>query len=107
MRRATAAPSKSLKNFGPPRLNDILRPQSAIGALAEAISRDLLAAAMHRLEAAGYPVVLHVHDEIVCEEVDVVGCGAAFSGLLKRGPLRTLAAIGNPVAQSGRVVVMR
>jgi DNA polymerase len=33
----------------------------------QAIARDLLANGMHRVEAAGYPVVMSIHDEVICE----------------------------------------
>src|SRR5262249_59535316 len=35
--------------------------------IVSAISRDLLAAALIRIERAGYRVVLHVHDEVICQ----------------------------------------
>ena len=35
--------------------------------IVQAVARDILVAALRRLEEAGWPVVTHIHDEVVCE----------------------------------------
>jgi DNA polymerase bacteriophage-type len=57
--------------------------------------RDLLAAAMLRLEAAGYRVVLHVHDEIICEVGEDFGSPEEFTRLMSASPAW---ALGLPIA---------
>lgn len=46
--------------------------------IVQAVARDCLAEAITRLEAAGYPVLFHIHDEIV---VDSAGPGASLEDM--------------------------
>ena len=54
--------------------------------IVSAIARDLLAGAMLRLEAAGYPMVLTVHDEVVVEVPDGFGSLDEFRRLIVATP---------------------
>jgi DNA polymerase len=61
------------------------------------IARDLLAEAMLRLEAAGYPIVLHVHDEIVAE----VDPGADLNEFVRLMTIPPAWALDLPIAARG------
>lgn len=50
------------------------------------IARDLLAEAMLRIEAAGFPVVMHTHDELACEVPVDFGGTEEFTRLMTRNP---------------------
>ncbi len=54
------------------------------------IARDLLAEAMLRIEAAGYPIMLHVHDELVAEVPLGFGSIEEVTRLMTRKPVWAL-----------------
>jgi DNA polymerase len=54
--------------------------------LIQAISRDILAEALKRLEYAGFSVVLHIHDEVLCEVPKDFGSLEEFHRLLVQAP---------------------
>jgi DNA polymerase len=57
--------------------------------LIQAIARDILAEALVRLENAGFPVILHVHDEVLCEVPVSFGSLEQFHKIFVRPPVWT------------------
>ena len=64
----------------------------------QAVARDCMRDAMLRLDAAGYPIVLHVHDEIVAEVKEGFGSLAEFNAIMREPPKWT-----NPEAANDNV----
>jgi DNA polymerase len=68
--------------------------------ITQAVCRDIFAEAMPRLEAAGYPIVMHTHDEWVCEVPEDFGSLEEFLALITAPPSW---APNLPIAAKGRI----
>lgn len=65
----------------------------------QATARDLMAGAMMRLEQGGYPVIMSVHDEIICEVPEDFGSLAEMIATMTEPPAW---ARGCPIAAEGQ-----
>jgi len=83
-------PARVLTFMGTGENRKWMRQGTYGGALVEnatqAVARDLMAEAMLRLDAAGYPPVLTVHDEVISEKPKGVGNHEHFCELLSTRP---------------------
>lgn len=52
----------------------------------QAVARDFLAWAMPRAEAAGYPIIMHVHDELLSETAKDFGSVEEYEGIMAAVP---------------------
>ena len=67
------------------------------------IARDILVEAMFRIEAAGYPITMHVHDELVCEVPIGFGSLEEFPDLMTRSRPGRRICRSQPTHGAGRV----
>ena len=71
------------KKWGPQKLYGGLQIENII----QGTARDVMAEGMFRLEAHGdYPIVLTVHDEVLCETPEDRGSVAEFKTILSQPP---------------------
>lgn len=77
-----------IETYGPKLVENIV----------QAVSRDILAEAMLRLENAGFDIVMHVHDEVVLEVPDGISSVEEVNGLMAVNPVWTA---GLPLKAAG------